>query len=491
MEKQFQYQIPIRPKLDLIRKSEGLDYNKKQKMFKFFLKTFSVLFIFSAVLALLFSYKVISLSRDIFQNEKKSSLFFNLKRLILADDKKIKGENEGRTNILLLGIGGEGHEGAMLTDTIMIVSIKFNSQEKEVVLISIPRDLAIPYDKTSEFKINNLYAHEIEKTNDTKKAGETTANIISKIVGVPIHYYIRIDFEGFKKIIDSLGGIEIEVKNSFFDKFYPTENFGYQTIYFEKGKQIMDGEKTLQYVRSRHGQVIDGENDEASDFARAKRQQQALEAIKDKSFSVYTVFNPKRVYNILEALGDHVRTNLEPGEMLRLFDIALKIEKNKIRNEVIDNSNNGLLYASTSSYGAYILLPKNNDFSLIQNFVQNIFNLKSDELEAIKIIILNGTKIPNLAKKYAEILKTENYNIVFFGNNASSDYEKTVIYNKVKHSFPYTLKTLRDRFSANIALGLPKEIKENPEIAKLDWDMIIVLGENVGETKLETTNSKS
>lgn len=482
MEEKFQHQNTIYPKLDIIREKEGLDYDRKQKMFQFFLKTFLGLFILGVILISLFSYKVMSLSRNVFQGEKKSSLFSNLKKLILAEDKKIQGEKEGRTNILLLGMGGEGHEGALLTDTIIIVSIKYQQDKKnEVSLISIPRDLGIPYQGMPDFKINNLYAQALNKNNyNEKETGKEITETVSQVFKIPIHYYIRVDFEGFRKIVDSLDGIEIEVKNSFKDPKYPTEDFGYQTIYFEKGKQKMNGEQALQYSRSRHGILIDGEGDEASDFARAKRQQQVLEAIKDKAFSVSTIVNPKRIHDLLAAFGDHVRTNLEAGEMMRLFDLGRQIQKDKIQNQVIDNGDKGLLYTTTSSYGAYILLPKNNDFSEIQSFVQNIFNFEKED-QKTKIVVLNGTEIPDLAKQYADILQKENYNIVFFGNGPAKDYEKTVIYNKVKHNHPYTLKALRDRLSANIAPDIPREIKENQDLNKKDWDIVIVLGENIGE----------
>lgn len=480
MQENFQHQPLIHPKLDLMREKEGLDFEKKRQKYNIFLKIFLGIFVFGAILATIFSYKAFSSTREVFQGEKKSSLFSQFKRLILSDDKKIDGEAEGRTNILLLGMGGEGHEGALLTDTIMVASIKYNGQEKpNVALISIPRDLSVKYEN-GDYKINSIYARAIQDQYlNQNGASNTTADVVSQTLGIPIHYYIRVDFEGFKKIVDSLDGIEVEIKNSFYDPQYPTDDFGYQVVTFEKGKQILNGEKALQYTRSRHGIVTDGEGDEASDFARTNRQQQILEAIKIKAFSIFTFVNPNKVNGILEAFGDHVRTNLEPSDILRFFDLARNINQGEIINKTIDDRESGLLYSTTSYSGEYILLPKNNDFSEIQKFAQNIF--KNEDLRGPKIILLNGTEIPNLAKKYAGILKKDGFNIVLFSNAQIKDYEKTVIYNKVKHANPDVLKSLRDTLFANIGLAVPAQIKDDPQIANKEWDMIVVLGESVGE----------
>lgn len=480
MEENFQHQPTIHPKLDLMREKEGLDFEQRRQKYNIFLKIFLGLFILGIILATAFSYKAFSSTRDIFQGEKKSSLFSQFKRLMLSDDKKIKGEAEGRTNILLLGMGGEGHEGALLTDTVMVASIKYNGKEKpNVALISIPRDLSVQYEN-GNYKINSIYARAIQDKNlDQNKASDTLAHLVSQILDIPIHYYVRVDFEGFKKIVDSLNGVDVNVKNSFYDPQYPTDDFGYQAVTFEKGQQTLDGEKTLQYARSRHGIVTDGDGDEASDFARTNRQQQILEAIKNKAFSIFTFINPAKINSIFEAFGDHVRTNLEPSDMLRFFDLARNIHQDEIINKTIDDRDSGLLYSSTSYSGEYILLPKGNDFSEIQKFSKNIFN--TEEVGTPKIIVLNGTEIPNLAKKYAGILKKESFNIVFFANAQDKDYEKTVIYNKVKHGYPNVLEPLRDALSANIGLTIPNEIKDDPQVVNREWDMIVVLGQSVGE----------
>lgn len=469
------------PKLDLLRNKEGIKKPVDKKHISLALKIVLGLFIFFLIAGALFSYKILSVGQNIFQNNGKMSFFSQLKRLVLAEDKKIKGEEEGRTNILLLGMGGEGHEGALLTDTIMIVSLKYDQgAEKKVALISIPRDLAVPFRNSKYYKINSIYALGERDNKNPSEGGKLISQVVSNISGLPIHYYIRIDFEGFKKIVDSLGGIDIEVKNSFYDPMYPTANYGYQRISFKKGMTHMNGELALKYVRSRHGIVTEGEGNEASDFARAARQQQVLEAIKNKAFSVQTFINPKKLNSILNAFGEHIKTNMEPWEMLRLVEFARSVQKEKIINRVIDNNENGLLYATYSPFGAYILLPKKGDFSEIKEFCQNIFETANLHPEKkVKIIVLNGTSIPNLAKETAEKLKKEGFIVTKVGNAKQKDYEKTVIYN-LKDNDLQTLQFLQKELKANIAKDLSIDLTLE-EFNQKDTDMIIVLGLNASE----------
>jgi len=195
------------PKLDLLRNQEGLDVKSKKtkRGLVVFGKIALVLFIVVAILGALFSYKLMTASKNIFSENEDESIIQQIKKLVFSKDKYLAGEEEGRTNILLLGMGGEGHQGAYLTDTIIVVSIKYNGQdtEKDVSMISIPRDLYVKVDNQNYYRINSLYT--LGKVNqDEYESGMTLINdAISNITGLPIHYYVRADFDGFKKVIDS------------------------------------------------------------------------------------------------------------------------------------------------------------------------------------------------------------------------------------------------------------------------------------------------
>lgn len=472
------------PKLDLLRSQEGLDANSKKtkKNLVIFGKIVLVLFIVVAVFGALFSYRLITASKNIFSENEDESIVQQIRKLVFSKDKYLEGEVEGRTNILLLGMGGEGHQGAYLTDTIMIVSIKNNGDKaaKDVSMISIPRDLYVKLENQNYYRINSLYSLGEVNSDIYKSGANLITDTVSDFTGLPIHYYVRADFNGFKKIIDSLNGIEVYVDNSFYDAEYPTENYGYQTVVFKKGMNQMDGDKALKFARSRHGVVIDGTGSEASDFARAKRQQKILVAVRDKALSLETIINPKKVSEGMEALGDHIRTSIEPWEVARLAEIAQEVNREEIINKVIDHGESGLLYSTTANSGAYVLLPKVEDYSAIKAFSQNIFDVKDLKKENARIEILNGTKESGLAQDIADQLSTEDYNIISIGNaTALTDIpDVTTIYTFGDQPKEITLKKLKEKFSAGKIEQLDNRAKVvDPKTTRdIAPDIIIVLG---------------
>ncbi|MFH0927967.1 MAG: LCP family protein, partial [bacterium] len=182
-----------------------------------------------------------------------------------------KSDNTGRTNILLLGVGGYGHEGPQLSDTILLVSL--DREDKKVGIISIPRDLSVEIPGYGERKINSANAYGEEKGQG--EGPKLAAQVAESVFGMPVHYYVRVDFNAFQSIIDQIGGVDINVDRAFTDSQYPTNDYGVETISFNAGWQHMDGQTALKYSRSRHGTGGEG-----SDFARSARQQKILNAVK-------------------------------------------------------------------------------------------------------------------------------------------------------------------------------------------------------------------
>lgn len=219
---------------------------------------------------------------------------------------------EDRTNVLVMGKAGGAHDGPDLTDTMMLVS--FSLKDGSVKIISIPRDVWIPEIRA---KINSAYYWGNQKN---AGGGITFAKAItSGVVGVPIQYGSVIDFSGFKDIIDELGGIEVNVENSFTDNLYPIagrENdlcggdpqylCRYETLTFNTGLQIMDGETALKFVRSRHAEGVEG-----TDIARGVRQQKVITAIKNKLLDKKTYTNPWRDIKILKVILASIQTDID------------------------------------------------------------------------------------------------------------------------------------------------------------------------------------
>ena len=273
-----------------------------------------------------------------------------------------------RINILLLGYGGPGHDGPYLTDSIMLVSIQ--PAARQAMMISLPRDLyvkipALPRNGWMLGKLNSAYAIGIDHADypnvrsewrtDTG-GGDLAAQTVAQITGQPIDYWIGVDFKAFREVVNALGGIRVEVPTTLDDPYFPLgETTGMMHIHFNPGWQSMDGEKALEYARSR---------ETTSDFDRSKRQQLIMLAVRQRVFSLNAV---PRMFSLLSALQDNVRTNLRPGDMRQLADLAGQIKDRDIRRVAIDTTN--FLRSGYSHEGQYILQPLDPSFGALQRYL--------------------------------------------------------------------------------------------------------------------------
>lgn len=382
-------------------------------------------------------------------------IFDQFKHLAQIADKKMNGEESDRINILLLGIGGAGHDGAYLTDTIMLVSLKPST--KQVSLISIPRDLVTPVSNWE--KINSIDSFAEQKSPGS--GGAATAQAISTLLKIPIQYYVRADFQGFINIINELGGVQVNVENTLDDYSYPIlgqeDNPDYyarfEHLHVDKGLQTMDGELALKYARSRHALGSEG-----SDFARARRQQLVLEAVKAKLLSAQTLLNPIMLSKLVSEVNKNISTNLSSWEILRVWELFKDVNSSQIASKVLSDAPDGFLVAGRGQDGAYILTPRSGNFNDIRNFVSNIFgNTTTPEIignsnsggvrlitisDHAKVIILNGTWISGLASKEAAALEQARFNIFKIANAPVRTYAKTLVYDLTAGQKPNSLMAL-------------------------------------------------
>lgn len=373
-------------------------------------------------------------------------LLSQVKHLIQSPDRKLIGEKEDRINILLLGMGGEGHDGPYLTDTIMVASIR--PSDNAVALLSIPRDLLVPLPDFGWRKINAANAFGEIKTRG--RGGEFTRNVAEGLLGIDIPYYVRVDFAGFTDLVDGVGGVDIHVDTAFKDYTYPTDNYLTRTVAFAEGWQTMDGDTALRFARSRHGT-----NGEGSDFARAKRQQKVLASVKTKFLSLRTYRNPSVISNTIASLQSHISTNINLGEMLRLVKMAQRIDtEHGVSHEVLDDSPNGALTARIVS-GAYVLVPKNNDWESLREVAVNLFDIaEKDETPTMlqemalseepgKVEIRNGSGKSGLARTTAGEIAELGLRVVKIGNADSFSYTQTTIYDLTGGEKPGSLAKLK------------------------------------------------
>lgn len=405
-----------------------------------------------------FFFRTIFSSHSLLENSvkfPKTGNFLNIwapfKGFPFSHEKTLKGETESRINFLLLGIGGPGHEGAYLADLIILIS--FNPFSKEIASLSLPRDLYVPVPKYGWRKINNAYA--LGELN-SGQGGELISQTISNILNLPIHYWVSLDFEGFKNLVDKLGGIRVYIERSFIDYQYPAPFHKYQTVSFKQGWENMNGERALKFVRSRYGT-----NGEGSDFARSQRQQKVLLTTKDKIFSFPTLIHSERIIEISRTLGKSLKTNLLPWEIIHLINLGKSIKKEKITRKVLELEPKGPLRPGKSPDGAYILTVKNDDFKEISHIAQNIFRLAEIEKEKTfieketpQLIIENGTQQKGLAANIAQFLKSLGFRVLRADNAFRQDFEKTVIYDLTQGQKSHSLIYLKKKLKANVASTL-------------------------------------
>ena len=210
-------------------------------------------------------------------------------------------------NLLLMGLD----ESEKRADGIMLVN--FHPESGKVNILSITRDIMVKSDSGRIYKINALIglggeAEIIEK--------------VEKLTTMPVHYYLTVNFKGFREIIDLLGGVEIDVP---FDMKYddPYQNLH---ISLNKGRQILDGEKAEQYLRYRKGNKT-GEGYEDGDLGRIKAQQQFLKEFIKQKLKLKYLFKADDIFFVIK---DNVTTNIEIGDVNYYIDCIKKIDVNKV-----------------------------------------------------------------------------------------------------------------------------------------------------------------
>jgi len=273
-----------------------------------------------------------------------------------------------RVNLLVMGFGGSGHDGAYLTDSMLVMSLL--PQSHHTTLISVPRDLwvQIPPGSGQYHKINAAY--EYGSNNNAKPAdgGNAAAAKISLVTGLDVKYWLTINFQGFREFIDSIGGIDVYVPDSFTANYPanddPSINPNWIKVHFSKGMQHMNGETAIRYARARY--VLDNPA-EGSDFARSARQQIMIKAALSKVKQMSTW---PSLYNALNALQHTIYTNMSLADLMQF---ALKMDLTNAHRVGLSNQN--VLADGTAPDGAYILKPANGNWQAIVDYVkQQLYN---------------------------------------------------------------------------------------------------------------------
>lgn len=396
-----------------------------------------------------------------------------------VDPSKLRGEGDGRVNILLLGRGGEGHDGADLTDTIILMSI--DPIAKEAALLSVPRDLYVTIPSVGSMKINSVFytgkSASLSKAsainNDTKKQAENAGlslleKTIQDTLGVPIHYHVMADFSGFKQAIDTVEGIDVDVpKELAVQEDMLIDGQPYK-LRVKAGNHHMYGVEALAFSRSRYTSA-------RGDFDRSERQRLVISATKSKILSLGTFSNPLKVASILDNFGNHIQTNFSIQDLMRLYELSKEIDNSKINSIGLADPPNDYLVTDNIG-GLSVVVPKAGmgNYKDIQYYVRNTLKDGFLKQENASVLILNGTSRAGLASDKSYELKSYGYNVLDTANAPTLNYSKTVLIDMRNGDKKYTKRYLEQRFGTNAVSSLPDQSIDSKQA-----DFVIILGNDL------------
>ncbi|MFO0970857.1 MAG: LCP family protein [Candidatus Saccharimonadales bacterium] len=418
---------------------------------------------------------------------KNATKVFNGSILGILDSTKLKGEDEGRVNILLAGTSEDdpGHDGAKLTDSIMVVSL--DTKNNSAFMISIPRDLWVNYQTRGcsvgyQGKINAAYTcgEQIAFNEDGYAAGGI--GLLEKIVedsfGLDIHYYAKINYTAFRDAVDAVNGIDINLQtdspNGILDRIFDWEcKYRCYKVKYPNGQLHLNGEQALDLARARGDFTGYPTYGTGNDFGRTERQRQMLLALKDKALNIGILSNPAKLGSLLDAAGNNVTTDFKTNELRRLYEVGKKIDSKNIQSIGLTDDDVNLVQTFNSADGQSAVRPVAGvtDFSQIKNYINKLISTDPVTREGATVVILNASGTVGLAQTQADQLAEKGLNVEDVGNAAPRD--STTIFSKSTNKNS-TKKYLEKYFGA-IATTDQNTLTE---AANYDADFVIAIGKN-------------
>jgi LCP family protein required for cell wall assembly len=390
---------------------------------------------------------------------------------------KLKGEEDGRVNILLAGNSADdpGHSGAKLTDSIMLVSI--DTRNHKMFMLSIPRDLWVKGDGYGHQKINELYAtgedEDFQADGYPKGGMGLLEQTVSQDFGIPIHYYGLVNYTALKEAVDAVGGVDYTVHSDDPRGLYDP-NIDWTThgplVKLTNGPHHLNGQQALELARSR-GDAYNSYGFAGSDFDRTEHQRELLVALKSRAVSAGTVSNPAKLTKLADAIGNNVQTDFKLPEVRRLYDLTKDIKGGNIKSlSLNDDNGRSLLKSYSTPAGQSALIPAAgvDNWYEIQSFVNRQTSSNPIVQEAAKVVVLNGTQSDGLATRNKKTLNGQKIIVTQVGD-AIGEHETTTIIDVSGGKKPATKAQLVKTFGNHVTTT-------NPYAGIYDADFIIVLG---------------
>jgi LCP family protein required for cell wall assembly len=362
-----------------------------------------------------------------------------------------------RLNILLVGVDQRPAEGTYNTDTLIVVSI--DPVTKQVAMFSLPRDswgVPLPpgplqaFGSTYQSKINSLYTAVknrpdlVPGSTSTLRGMNGLKEVLGNLYGLDIKYFVKVNFQGFEKVVDDLGGVTINVQVPVMDDLYPSDSGRHARVYIPAGMQHMTGAQALVYARSRHG---------SDDFDRGARQQRVLTSLREQADVAALI---PQIPQLLGDVKNLVSTDIPQSQLARLAGLAGSVDTKNIRQYVF----------AYPRYGSQILAPIYKylpDVGKIRNAVANAFKVDPN-LENVRnsladengqIWVLNGSGIDRQATNIAGYLD-------YYGLTASVPTTRpstagisgtqVIVYNGAEARLTQTIAFLQQKLGTKVIL---------------------------------------
>jgi LCP family protein required for cell wall assembly len=299
--------------------------------------------------------------------------------------KELRGEDEGRVNIVLAGNSTDdpGHSGAALTDSIMVVSINTKDKDnKDGYIMSIPRDLYIDIPGSGYAKINEAYQDGESTQFSEGSYAPGGMGLLQKTIaqhfGITIHYYALVNYTALKEAVNAVGGVQVTIASTdprgLYDPSPDLANNRKPLVNLPNGPVTLDGATALGLARAR-GNARGSYGFGTSDFARTEHQRLILLGLKDKAASAGTLANPIKLGQLFDSMGNNVETDLEVGEVRRIYDLMKEIPSERIKSVSLNDANGkNLLESYRTRAGQSALVPAAgiDDYTEIQAFLQGL-----------------------------------------------------------------------------------------------------------------------
>jgi LCP family protein required for cell wall assembly len=420
----------------------------------------------------------------------------NIFEALTGQNTPLQTDSQGRTNILVFGTSEDdpGHDGANLTDSIMVLSIDQN--KKTAQMLSVPRDLWVQYDHSCTVgfagKINAVYECGLENTKKSEDAAsQQFMNKVDSVLGISLQYYAHVNYTVVKDTVDAVGGIDVNIAGDGSQGIYDT-NFDWncpggrpyscKNVYYPtNGTYHLNGTQALYLARARADGGAYSYKDFGlahGDFDRQANQQKILKALQTKMMSAGTLGNPVKVLGIINSLGTNLRTNFQTKEITTLINLAKTIPTTGVTSLNLTNASSPLVTTGTGPDGSSIVKPVAGllDYSDIQAYIKAAFSGDVAATEDASVAVYNGSSKLGVATGTSTMLKNAGFNVTTVDDTTDGYAPRYTLYDTTGGKKPNTLAKLQKQLGVKPTSGTPKGITT-------DADFIVIVGNGTGTSQ--------